>query len=477
MDLDVFLETKRITAPSSGFDVDVNALNPALFEWQKPVVKWSLGRGKAALFERYGLGKTAQLLAYSDRICERTNKPVLVLSPLGAAKQTSHIEAPKFGYTNVKYCRQASDVPNGASICVTNYEKLHLFDPRIFGGVVLDEASIMKDFAGKTRNLLMDMFHDTPYKLLCTATPAPNDYAELGNYAQFLGIMSYAEMLSTFFEHDGGNTSKWKMMAWGEKRFWEWLASWAMLIRSPADLDYPDDGYNLPPLHLHTIDITLSETLTQQSDGAQLYLFPVEARGLSAQRNAHKISQRDRVAGIAEMVSRSTDQWVVWGETNDECDLVTKMIRDSVQVAGRDTEQHKEDSAMRFVRGDIRVLVSKAKIFGHGLNWQHCSHAAYLSWSNKFEQFDQSLHRIHRYGQQHEVHAHIATTDFDGAIVRNIDRKRKEYDTMMDKVVAHTRQATIENIKQAKRTGDEYHPREAMRLPAWVKSMEVAHVS
>jgi hypothetical protein len=464
-DYQTFLASKQIVADPVGFDT-IGTINPLLFDWQRDMVHWATMRGRAALFERYGLGKTAQLLAWSDQVLQKTNKPVLVLSPLGAAKQTAHIEAPKFNYT-AKYCWSKEQIA-GPGIYVTNYEKLHLFDPSVFGGVVLDEASIMKDFSGKTRNLLMEMFRDTSYKLLCTATPAPNDYVELGNYAQFLGIMSYAEMLSTFFEHDGGDTSKWKMMAWGEKRFWEWLASWAMLIRSPSDLDYSDEGYNLPPLHLHTIDIPLTEEQTQQSDGAQLYLFPVEARGLSAQRNARKVSMNDRVKGIAERVNNSTDQWIVWGETNAECDLAMKMIRDSVQVAGRDTEQHKEDSAVRFVRGDIRVLISKASIFGHGLNWQHCHEVAYLGWSNSFEQFDQSLHRVHRYGQANEVNVYIATTDFDGAIVRNIERKRAEYDHMMDKVIGRTRAINSAAIHQASRQTNEYQPSIAMRLPAWL---------
>jgi len=473
IDYNTFLASKRLTAQPVGFDVAPNAINPALFDWQRDTTRWSLQRGRAALFERYGLGKTAQLLAWSDQVMQKTNKPILILSPLGAAKQTAHIEAPKFGYT-AQYARWKEDVTR-PGLFVTNYEKLHLFDPRAFGGVVLDEASIMKDFSGKTRNLLMEMFAQTPYKLLCTATPAPNDYVELGNYAQFLGIMSYAEMLSTFFEHDGGDTSKWKMMVWGEKRFWEWLASWAMLIRSPSDLGYSDEGYNLPPMHFHTIDVKLTEAQYQSSDGAQLYLFPVEARGLSAQRNARKVSMADRVKGIAEIINASNEQWIVWGETNSECDLATRMIRDSVQVAGRDTEQHKEDSAVRFVRGDIRVLISKASIFGHGLNWQHCHNAAYLGWSNSFEGFDQSLHRIHRYGQQYEVHVHIATTDFDGAIVRNIERKRSEYNHMMDKVIEHTKAINSADIHQASRQISEYQPQQTMRLPAWLQ--EQRHVS
>lgn len=469
-----FLDQKRITAAPVGFEVADEAINDRLFVWQRLVVKWGVQRGRAAFFERYGLGKTPQLLAWSDQIQQQTNKPVLVLSPLGASKQTAHIEAPKFGYDAV-YCRSADDVPRKAVTCVTNYEKLHLFDPRVFGGVVLDEASIMKDFAGKTRNLLMEMFAATPYKLLCTATPAPNDYAELGNYAQFLGIMSYAEMLSTFFEHDGGETSRWKMMGWGEKHFWGWLASWAMLLRSPADLGYPDDQYRLPPLNIHTIDIEHSDRHFIQAKGAQLYLMPIESRGLADQRNAKKVTMEDRVEAIAEIVNASNEQWIVWGDYNPECDYAEKCIPDAVQVAGTTKEEHKEERAMRFVKGDIRVLVSKAKIFGHGLNWQHCHNAGYLGWSNSFEQFDQSLHRLHRYGQQYPVNVCIATTDFDGAIVRNLDRKRSEYDAMMDKVIAHTRQINFEAVRQADRSHVGYQPQQAMRLPAWLE--ELSYVS
>jgi hypothetical protein len=466
-DLETFLETKRITAPLSGFDIDQSALNPAAFDWQKLITQWAIRRGKAAIFADYGLGKTLQILMYAQAIIERTNKPFLILSPLGAAKQTSHIESPKFGYDAI-YCKSQDDVPGRAVICVTNYERLHLFDPRAFGGMAADEASIIKDFAGKIRNQIMGMFRYMPYKLLATATPSPNDHAELGNYCQALDIMSYQEMLSTFFERREKSSSAWSLGGWGAQKFWEWLASWAMVIRKPSDLGYSDDGYNLPPLHIHTIDVARNERRYIQAQGAQLYLFPVEARGMSDQRNARKVTMEDRVEAIAEMVSASNEQWVIWGETNAECDYAEKRLKDAVQVAGRHTEDHKEDSIIRFRRGSIRVLVSKTKIFGHGLNLQNCHMTAYLGWSNSFEQFDQSLHRFHRYGQPHAVHAHIASTDFDGAIVRNIERKRTEHEERINNVVQHMQAFTLVNVQGARREQIEYQPTMPMRIPAWL---------
>jgi len=467
-DYDIFLESKRLVAPLSGFEIERSSLNSAAFDWQQLIAEWAIRRGKSAIFADYGLGKTLQILMFAQAVIERTNKPFLILSPLGAAKQTSHIEAPKFGYEAV-YCKSQADVPNRAVICVTNYERLHLFDPRAFGGMAADEASIIKDFAGKIRNQVLDMFQQTPYKLMATATPSPNNHAELGNYAQALDIMSYQEMLSTFFERRDKSSSNWSLGGWGAKGFWEWLASWAMVLRKPSDLGYSDDGYDLPPLHIHTIDVEHTQREYIQAEGAQLYLFPVEARGLSAQRNARKVTMEDRIEAITELVNASTDQWVVWGETNLECDYAEKHLKDVVQVAGRHSEDHKEDSIVRFRSGAIRVLVSKAKIFGHGLNLQNCHQVAYLGWSNSFEGFDQSLHRFHRYGQTEDVHVHIPTTDFDGAIIRNIERKRQEHNEKIDSVVAHTQAFTLANVQQAARQQIDYQPTMPMRLPTWLQ--------
>lgn len=470
-DYDAFLESKRFVAPFSGFEVDPATLNPAAFDWQKLISEWAIRRGKAAIFANYGLGKTIKILMYAQAIIERTNRPFLILSPLGAAKQTSHIEAPKFGYEAV-YCKSQADVPGHAVICVTNYERLHLFDPRAFGGMAADEASIIKDFSGKIRNQVLDMFAYTPYKLMATATPSPNDHAELGNYCQALDIMSYQEMLSTFFERREKSSSAWSLGGWGAERFWEWLASWAMVLRKPSDLGYSDEGYNLPPLHIHTIDVEHTKREYIQAEGAQLYLFPVEARGMSAQRNARKVTMEDRIEAIAEIVNASSDQWVIWGETNAECDYAEKRLRDVVQVAGRHTEEHKEDSIVQFKRGDIRVLVSKAKIFGHGLNLQNCHMVSYLGWGNSFEQFDQSMHRFHRYGQTEDVHVYIPTTDFDGAIIRNIERKRKEHEDRIDNVVRHTQAFTLANVRAAKNERLDYQPAMPMRIPAWLQEID-----
>lgn len=468
-DYNQFLDSKRIVAPVSGFGIDPSTLNPAAFEWQRLIARWAIGRGKAAIFANYGLGKTLQILMFAQAVIERTNKPFLILSPLGAAKQTSHIEAPKFGY-DVIYCKSHADVPNKAVICVTNYERLRLFDPRAFGGMAADEASIIKDFTGKIRNQIMDLFQFMPYKLLATATPSPNDHAELGNYCQALDIMSYAEMLSTFFERRDRSSSNWSLGVWSANRFWEWLASWSMIIRKPSDLGFSDAGYDLPPLHIHTIDVEHTVRNHILAQGAQLYLpgLAMEARGMSEQRNARRVTMDDRVETIAELVNNSSDQWVVWGEINPECDYAEKCIKDAVQVAGRHTEEHKEDSIMHFRRGDIRVLVSKTKIFGHGLNLQNCHQVAYLGWSDSFEQFDQSLHRFHRYGQEHDVHVHIATTDFDGAIIRNIDRKRQEHEERINSVIAYTNAYTLANVQQAHRNQIDYQPRVTMRIPAWL---------
>jgi len=444
-----FLNSKRLVAAAVGFDA--GEIPAMLFEYQRDVVSWSCKRGRAAIFSRYGTGKTPMQLAWAEQVVKHTGKDVLILAPLAVAQQTRR-EGEKFGIP-VNVCRSQADVKPGINI--TNYEMLPHFDPSHFAGVVLDESSILKSFDGKTRTMLIEAFSRTPYRLACTATPAPNDHMELGNHAEFLGIMSRTEMLSTFFVHDGGDTSAWRLKGHAEKEFWAWVCSWAVMLRTPSDLGYSNEGFDLPPLIYHQIEVQV-EHQEQAPAGAQMYLMPVEALTLIDRRNARKISMIDRVQAAADLVNASAKSWIVWCNLNAESEALAKAIPGAVEVSGSDTTEHKEKAALDFVTGAIRVLVSKPSIFGFGMNWQHCHNAAYVGLSDSFEQLDQSIHRIHRYGQQHECHIYIITSELEGAVVRNVERKRKDHEKMTDQMIAEMKDLNTANIHGLSQQSDDY---------------------
>jgi hypothetical protein len=362
-----FLAAKEIAAVNSGFLVDVESLNPLLFDWQKQLVRWALRKGKSAMFADCGLGKTFMEMEWSRKVYEQTGGDVLILAPLAVTAQTKR-EADKFG-ENVTVCRTQADVKPGVN--VTNYEMLEHFDPLAFAGVVLDESSIIKSYTGRTRQVLTDSFSATPYKLAASATPAPNDHLELGTHAEFLGVMKRTEMLATFFTHDGGDTSKWVLKGHGEKAFWKWVCSWAVMLRNPSDIGYAADRYILPPIQRFQHTVSLHKNV----DG---FLFTPDVLTLDERRQVRRDSLPDRVAKAAALVNNSVEQWVVWCDLNDESAALKAAIPDAVEVKGSDSNEHKEKSALGFADGSIRVLVSKSAIYGFGMNWQNCRNVAFV---------------------------------------------------------------------------------------------------
>ncbi len=444
-----FLAQKQNVAIASGFEVAT--INPQLFDYQRDIVRWALRRGRAAIFSRYGTGKTPMQLEWAQHVAKHTGLPVLILAPLAVAQQTAR-EGSKFG-VNVAICRSQADVQPGVNI--TNYEMLQHFEPQTFGGVVLDESSILKAYDGKTRTAIIDAFRLTPYKLACTATPAPNDHMELGNHAEFLGVMSRVEMLSMFFVHDGGDTSVWRLKGHAETEFWAWVCSWAVMLRKPSDIGYSDAGFDLPPLHYHEVVVNV-EHQEQAADGSQLYLFAVEANTLIERRNARKVSLADRVAAAAELVNVSSESWLIWCNLNSESEALVAAIPGAVEVTGSDSPAFKEQAAREFVDGTIRVLVTKPSIFGFGLNFQHCHNEAFVGLSDSFEEMDQAIHRCHRYGQTEPVHVYIITSELEGAVVRNIERKRQDHERMTDQMLEHMRDLNTAAIHGASVTNDAY---------------------
>lgn len=337
MKYDEFLEQKRLLAPPVGFEVDEASINPMLFPFQRAIVRWAVRRGRAALFEDCGLGKTPQQLEWARLVCEHTGGNVLILAPLAVADQTAR-EGEKFGVP-VTICKTGADVRSGVN--VTNYERLHHFDFAQFSGIVLDESSILKSFDGKTRQAITAFARSIHFRLACTATPAPNDLIELINHAEFLDVMSGKEIIALFFKQDGNTTHKWRLKKHAQRDFWRWMASWCIALRKPSDIGFSDDGFNLPNLVIHQVSVSVDHQ-DQTADGAQLYLFPVEAQTLSERRVARRVSLIDRVQVAANAIARETDQpWVVWCDLNVESEALTKAIGDAVEVRGSDSDEHK----------------------------------------------------------------------------------------------------------------------------------------
>lgn len=436
-----FLKGKEVFDVPTGLQ-HIPTLNPMLFDFQSDLVKWALKRGRASLFCDCGLGKSPMQLEWAVHVPGN----VLILAPLAVSLQTV-AEGKKFGI-EVKYCRDQSQVVDG--ITITNYEMLEHFDASYFTGVVLDESSILKSFTGKIRNQIIETFRNTPFRLACTATPAPNDYMELGNHAEFMGVMSRTEMLAMFFVHDGGDTAKWRLKGHAEKEFWKWLCSWAVMIRKPSDLGYSDDDFVLPPMemHQHTVNVD------KNPDG---FLFPVEALTLQERQHERKVTTDLRVQECAALVAQKPDeQWLIWCNLNDESAKLKQSIPGAVEVKGSDSVDHKEKSMIGFAKGEIRILISKASICGFGMNFQSCHNMAFVGLSDSYEQFYQAMRRCWRFGQKHPVNVHVITAETEGAVVRNIQRKESDAMRLAENMLEHMKVIEVENIKGCVGSMEEY---------------------
>jgi superfamily II DNA or RNA helicase len=459
-DYRAFVAGKGLRIAATGIDLDARSLPHDMFDWQRGVTVWGLRKGRAAMFLNTGLGKSIIALAWADAVAKHTGMPVLILTPLAVGPQFVS-EADKFGVPGVELWRDGS----AARIQVVNYHKLHHIRPADYGGVVIDESSILKAYSGRTRTELCDAFAACRFKLACTATPSPNDVDELGNHAEFLGVCTRLEMLSKFFIHDSSDTSKWRLKGHAEDQFWEWVASWAMVMRHPSDIgmDAPS-GYDLPPLE------TIEHVVDSPVQAGRLVAMPAET--LSEQRVARASTRDDRVAKVVELVNGDDAQWVVWCERNDEGDALEKAIAGAVQVAGCDTDDDKVERMTGFVTGKYRVLVSKASVCGFGMNWQHCNRMAFVGLSHSFEQFYQAVRRCWRFGQTNPVTVHVVTSDIEWGVLANVKRKHAAHDGMFDRMIRHTaavnrRDVTGECVSAA---ADVYSPRVKMKLPEWLSA-------
>jgi len=449
---DAFVQAKLGASACAGIDAPLREYQ--LFPHQRDLTAWALRRGRAAIFADTGLGKSRMQLAWADTVHRQTGLDVLILAPLAVAEQTA-AEGASIGVA-VTHARDAGEVRAGINI--TNYDRLHRFDASRFGGVVLDESSIIKHHAAKTLQTLLESFAATPYKLCATATPAPNDWTELGNHAEFLGVRSRAEMLAEFFVHDGGETQTWRLKGHARQVFWRWIASWGAMLRSPADLGYDASAYDLPPLQVQE---HLVETEHDPAHG----LFAMEAQTLMDRRKARRSSLVERVRACAQIVNADRQPWVVWCDLNAEGDALTAAIDGAVQIAGADDVAIKERRLHDFAHGAIRVLISKPSICGFGLNWQHCARMAFVGVTDSFEAYYQAVRRCWRFGQQRPVEVHVFASQQEGAVSANLRRKEADAKAMADAMAAETLDAVRESVVGRRRDTNPYDADRAIVVP------------
>jgi hypothetical protein len=455
-----FLARKRIVDPMTGM-MNVPALPECLKPHQRDIVAWALKRGRSAVFAGTGLGKTLMELSWGDAVATYTGKPVLIFAPLAVSAQ--HIrEAAKFGLI-ARAVRTQADVLPG--INVSNYQKIDHFDLSQFGGIVLDESSILKSTDGHYRNRLIDECRNIPFRMAATATPAPNDFMELGNHAEFLGVMSYTDMLATFFAHDGGDTQKWRLKGHAENEFWKWMASWGVMLRKPSDLGYPNEGYDLPDLrqtqHLVSVDYAPS-----MDTGL---LFPVEARTMQERLAARRDTVKERVA-MAAQITPTDRPFVWWCNLNAEADALARAIPGAVNLSGSDNDEAKERKLIDFTEGRIRTLITKPSIAGFGMNWQHCADTGFVGLNDSFEQVYQAIRRFWRFGQTKPVTVHFIAAETEGAVVANLRRKESDAERMQAAMVMHTSSISSELIRGMVRDRPDYNPTRPVIIPDFLEA-------
>lgn len=415
MDYENFIENKHFKVEPSGFTYKCD--NPKLMDFQKKVVEWALSRGKAAVFLDTGLGKTRVQLEFAKAVIEKTGRPFLLLAPLSVGYQI-HKEGSELGY-DTNPVRSMDDV--GVRINITNYENLHNIDFNAFSGIALDESSILKGMNGRIRSQLTDGARSIPYRISATATPSPNDFMEIGTQSEFLGIMTQIEMLATFFIHDGGDTSKWRLKGHGKQKFFEWLATWSVIMRDPSVYGF-DPMPDLPAINIEQVEI---ETTPEDA------LFAEVANTLSDRSKARRETLEERCAKAAKIINALDGPVLIWCGLNDEGDLLEKLVDGAVQVTGSDKDHIKEDRLIGFTDGKYERLITKPKIAGFGMNWQHCNQMVFVGLSDSFEQYYQAVRRCWRFGQKKDVNVWVITADKEGAVVENIRRKQIQADTMM----------------------------------------------
>jgi DNA modification methylase len=442
-DYQAFLKQKQLVFRSTGKECQPEDVTPKLFPFQRDLVMWSIRKGRAAIFADTGLGKTFMQLEWARLMAERT----LILAPLSVARQTVN-EGKKIG-VDVHYTRSGDDIVDGINI--TNYEMIDHFNPDDFKAVVLDESSILKSLDGKTRQKLTEMFGNTPYRLACTATPAPNDIAEIANHAEFLGIMSRVEMLASFFVHDDEG---WRLKGYATENFFKWMASWGMSIKKPSDLGYEDNGFVLPPLNV--LPVFLESGYVPEGQ-----LFFTGLSGITQRSEVRRATIDAKAAEVARLANESAEQWIIWHGLNDEGYMLRDMVPDGVLVEGSQSLDEKIAALEAFQDGSIRVLITKPSIAGFGMNFQNAHNMAFMGLSDSWESYYQSIRRQWRFGQQHPVNVHVVLTDIEQDIWNNVQSKEREAISMSDNLIKNVQQYERDEIGAANESQFDYQEKDA----------------
>lgn len=440
---DEFVARKRRAEVATGHQP--GELNEHLFDFQHAIVSWAVRRGRAAIFADTGLGKTLMQLSWADEVASHTGGAVLILAPLAVSEQTIE-QGQTFGIEVRRV--PAGGTPDAPGVWITNYERMEAINFTDLHGLVLDESSILKAHDGKTRTKIIESAQGIPYRLSCTATPSPNDFEELGNQCEFLGVMTRTEMLATYFVNDTGDTGTWRLKGWGQSRFWEWMGTWAVVLRNPSDIGFDGSRYILPePEYIeHVVE-------TEQTGD----LFAKPAQTMLERRKAQRDSIEHRCKALADIVNAETDEhWLIWCHLNDEAALLQSLIPGSVNVQGSDSPESKSENLLGFAHGQVRVLISKPKIAGFGMNWQHCARMAFVGLDDSFEKFYQAVRRCYRFGQQRNVKVHIFTAENEGQILANIKRKEIQHHEMSEKMIEHMRDIMNKELAGQQNIVDEY---------------------
>lgn len=469
-----FIESKRRKPPTSGIEVHPDDLLSAesLFPFQRQIVAWAVGRGRAAVWADTGLGKTRIEVAWLDQILATTPGLGLILAPLAVAQQTIR-EAARMG-VRVAYVHDADEaraLPAGVRIAICNYDRLDKLDPAAFVAVALDESSILKAFSGVTKRALVSMFAETPFRLSASATPAPNDMEELTNHADFLGIMTAQEMRSTFFIADSrGEFMKYRLKGHAQRAFYEWLATWAIACRHPRDLGFEQDGYDLPPLTIH-------DHLIETGWAAEGELFTPRLEGITQRAQVRKDTLHERVAAAVELVCAEPGRkWIVWTGRNDESSLMAQSLTDALpfatvaEVVGADSADVKADQLVAFAEGDTQILVTKPSIAGAGLNFQACDRMVFVGLSDSYEQYYQAIRRCWRFGQASPVDVHIVVADVESVIVDNVRAKERVAKSTTDGLIAAIAAENRHELYAGTSKADSYEPTRPLTLPSWLRS-------
>jgi DNA modification methylase len=414
MNYNEFLESKKKTIIQSGFEINQDQLNYNLFPFQRFIVQRALKAGKYAIFADCGLGKTLMQLTWAEQVARQTNNPVLILAPLAVVGQTKH-EGLKFGI----------DMTN---ISVYNYEQINNLDCSIYSGIVLDESSILKNFEGETKKLIIDNFKFTPYKLACTATPSPNDPMELGNHSEFLDIMSRNEMLAMYFVHDGGETAKWRLKGHAVKLFYQFIGTWAIMLNKPQDIGFEMTGYCLPELKLIEKQI-----ITANRDNGQLFNDAIiSATNFNQELRLTKLERLEEVVNIIN--NNPNENYIIWIKQNEEGEALKKLLPEAVEVKGSDSNEWKESKLLGFANNEFRILITKTKIASFGMNYQNCRNQIFASLDFSFEGLYQAIRRSYRFGQKEIVNIYLITTDTMANVKQAIDNKQKQFEIMQDEM-------------------------------------------